>query len=274
MREIGHDSCVLRMELEDRPRKPNISGSAIKGDYEEIAPQFRQFRPTYPERLYDFINHHVPKKDIAWDCGTGNGQVAYSLSAHFRSVIATDSCDAQILNAKIADNISYQTHFAEASGITAQTVDLVTSAQAVHWFRINDFYDEVRRVAAKNSFIAVWGYNNFRIEPAIDRILNDFYTKHLAYYWQDPPRSLLASEYTALPFPFAEIATPRFEIRTNWFLSQLCGYLRTMSSVREYMKDHEHDPISELLDRLSKVWRRDALKDVRFPLFMRLGRIK
>lgn len=244
-----------------------------KGDYSNVAKEFRQFRPTYPPELYRFVFGHLGARKTAWDCGTGNGQVAYFLSSCFEKVIATDSCEAQILNAKKASNIFYEVKPAEASGIENDSINLVTSAQAVHWFAVDKFYREAKRVAKRGAIIALWGYNRSRINPAVDRILDSFYSKYLVPYWHDTPRNLLLNEYRTLPFAFTEIKPRPFEIRVGWQLSQLNGYLKTMSSVQEYVQDHEYDPVPELMEELTDVWGVNCLRQVIFPVFMRVGRI-
>ncbi len=52
---------------------------------------YATFRPTYPKELYDFIFSYVKDFYIAWDAGTGNGQVARAIyPADLKKVIATD----------------------------------------------------------------------------------------------------------------------------------------------------------------------------------------
>lgn len=57
---------------------------------------YAKFRPTYPSLLYDWILDLIPGRTCAWDCGTGNGQVALRLASHFEQVIATDISQKQI----------------------------------------------------------------------------------------------------------------------------------------------------------------------------------
>lgn len=40
-----------------------------------------------------------------------------------------------------------------------ETVDLITTAQAVHWFDLSKFYPEVKRVLKTNGVLAIYGYN-------------------------------------------------------------------------------------------------------------------
>jgi hypothetical protein len=37
---------------------------------------YSKFRPSYPQELYDYVLSFVENRNKAWDCATGNGQVA------------------------------------------------------------------------------------------------------------------------------------------------------------------------------------------------------
>jgi hypothetical protein len=37
---------------------------------------YAQFRPSYPQELFDYILQFVKERGTAWDCATGNGQAA------------------------------------------------------------------------------------------------------------------------------------------------------------------------------------------------------
>src|SRR5829696_10596840 len=45
------------------------------------AAEYAHLRPTYPDDLFAFLATLVPSRDVAWDCGTGNGQAATHLAA-------------------------------------------------------------------------------------------------------------------------------------------------------------------------------------------------
>src|SRR5689334_20990349 len=114
----------------------------MKDNFSSQSEKYQQFRPTYPDELYTFLFAQVDSKEVAWDCGTGNGQVAKELSKQFRLVYATDISENQIKNASRADNITYQVESAEQSSFPDKCFDLVTVAQAIHWFDFDAFYRE------------------------------------------------------------------------------------------------------------------------------------
>ena len=82
----------------------------MKDNFSSQSSKYAQFRPAYPSELFDFLNSVAGNKESAWDCGTGNGQVAFELAKTFEKVYATDISQSQIDNAKTALNIFYFVH--------------------------------------------------------------------------------------------------------------------------------------------------------------------
>jgi ubiquinone/menaquinone biosynthesis C-methylase UbiE len=68
----------------------------VNDNFSAQASVYAQFRPGYPEDLFEFIYRHMASFDTAWDCATGNGQAAVHLSGRFRMVEATDISTAQL----------------------------------------------------------------------------------------------------------------------------------------------------------------------------------
>jgi ubiquinone/menaquinone biosynthesis C-methylase UbiE len=83
---------------------------------------------------------------MAWDCAAGSGQATADLARRFDRVIATDASSEQISAAKPISNVEYRVATAEQSGLSDNCADLVTVAQALHWFDLPKFYAEARRV--------------------------------------------------------------------------------------------------------------------------------
>ena len=73
--------------------------TVMKDLFSSQAKLYATFRPHYPDELFQFIIRHVPQRNMAWDCATGNGQVAQHLSPHFKKIIATDISHQQLENA-------------------------------------------------------------------------------------------------------------------------------------------------------------------------------
>lgn len=233
---------------------------------------YATFRPVYPVDLYDFIFQHLEKRSVAWDCATGNGQVAQYLSKIFTKVFATDISQQQLDNAYQADNIVYSVSGAEKTSFQDDTFDLITVGQAIHWFDRDAFYKEAKRVGRAGSLLAVWGYSVLSISPEIDPHLLNFYKNIVGPYW-DSARKLVDEEYKTIAFPFEEIPSPKFFIKVSWTLEHLAGYLETWSATQKFMQQHKSNPVPELIHAIEQHWKKDDVKTVSFPVFMRLGRI-
>jgi hypothetical protein len=232
---------------------------------------YAQYRIDYSPDLYDFILSFVAVRHTAWDCATGNGQVAGALAHFFDQVEATDISETQLARAVQEPNIRYQISPAEQTPFADQTFDLITVAQALHWFDVDAFHREVRRVAKPGAVIAEWGYGLVQISDALDPVLINFYRNHIGPYW-DPQRKYIDNAYATLPFPFADLQQKEFLVRREWALERFLNYLRTWSAVRQYIYENDEDPVTNLASELAPHWG-DAERAIQFPVFLRLGRI-
>ncbi|MCQ3922905.1 MAG: SAM-dependent methyltransferase [Rhodocyclaceae bacterium] len=247
--------------------------AAFKDHFSKQAPDYARYRPNYPAQLFAWLARIAPSLGTAWDCGTGSGQAAIGLAAHFGRVIATDPSREQLAHAEPHPRIEYRAAAAEVSPLDTASIDLLTVAQAIHWFDLEKFYAESRRVLKPGGVIAVWTYTLLDAEAGIDDLLNDFYKNVVGPYWP-PERRMVDDRYRSLPFPFAPIEPPAFEIRTEWSRDDLLGYLGTWSATQACMKASGSDPLVEFSRRLAPLWPDPARKKLlRWPLHLRVGRV-
>jgi ubiquinone/menaquinone biosynthesis C-methylase UbiE len=232
---------------------------------------YATFGPTYPIALYDFIFKHVKNYDTAWDCGTGNGQVARYLAASFKQVYATDISQQQLENAVQADNILYSVSGAGQTNFKNNQFDLITVGQALHWFDIEKFYSEVGRVVRPDGLLAVWGYTVCTINPEIDTHVLDYYFNIVGPYW-DSARKIVEEEYKNIPFPFEEITSPKFFIEVDWSIDEFAGYLTTWSATQKFIKEKGFNPVPYVMNKIEPLWK-DKM-NVKFPVFLKLGRMR
>ncbi|MBA4054511.1 MAG: SAM-dependent methyltransferase [Marivirga sp.] len=233
---------------------------------------YAAFRPTYPEAMYQFIFQHLKGRNAAWDCATGNGQVANYLADYFKKVYATDISQQQLAHAVQRTNIVYSLSSAEKTSFPEHQFDLITVGQALHWFEREAFYNEVKRVAAPGALLAVWGYAFLNIDPAIDKLILNFYHNIVGPYW-DQARRLVEEEYNSVEFPFEQITTPRFFISAKWNVQHLAGYLESWSATQKYIKNRGVNPVPELTNEIGRIWPAEIIKDITFPVFLKLGEI-
>ena len=242
--------------------------------FSDRAAQYAEYRPLYPETLFEFVAGLTPNHRVALDCGTGNGQAATGLADHFERVIATDASAQQIRNATAHPRIEYRVAPADACGLPDGSVDLVTAAQCLHWFRTDRFFAEARRVLAPGGAIAVWGYG----DPVLDdeplhRVVHEFNRGSLEPYWA-PERQILLDGYRDVALPFADVEAPPLDLVVHWSLTQLTGYLRTWSATARYLKEFGVDPVATVEKSLARHWGDpDQQREVRWPLYIRAGRL-
>ena len=244
--------------------------------------EYASSRPTYPSSLFEFLVELVQYRNLAWDCATGNGQAAVFLSEYFEQVIASDASKEQIENAQPRNNIRYEVFPAERTTLANNSVDLIIIAQALHWFDLDDFYKEAKRVLRKNDngrgsgggVIAAWAYGLHSISSEIDNITHLLYEDILGSYWPKE-RKIVENKYQDIPFPFQKIDTPVFQIELDWTLSELVGYLYTWSSVQKFIAKNNSDPVKQIYDDLAAAWGDKNTWHKRrlvWPIYMRVGR--
>lgn len=236
--------------------------------------EYAAFRPTYPRELIEFAASLAPARRRAWDCATGNGQAAVLLAECFDHVIATDASAQQLANASAHPRAEYRVARAEQSGLGDASIDLVTIAQAVHWFDLERFYAEVRRVLVPGGAIAMWCYELTEFEPRIDAAIHRFSSQTVGPYWP-PERGAIESGYRTLPFPFDEVAAPSFAILSEMSLDDTLGYLRTWSATRGFIAAHGFDPVDAFAHELAPLWGPSTTrKHARRPLHVRAGIVR
>ncbi|KTC93820.1 class I SAM-dependent methyltransferase [Legionella drozanskii] len=212
------------------------------------------FRPNYPTVLYDYLSNLVQEHQNAWDCGTGNGQAALALTQYFTLITATDINQAQLDQAPRNEKIRYICCTAENTPILPHSIDLITVAQALHWFNFDLFYEEVRRVSKPAGIIAVWCYSLGKFDTGLDDLVTKLYTDILGDEYWPMERRYIDEEYRTIPFPFSKISSPSFTIDKKLNLAQFLGYLNTWSAVKEYQLRNKLNPINWILKELEAIW--------------------
>ncbi|MCE9566678.1 MAG: class I SAM-dependent methyltransferase [Planctomycetes bacterium] len=241
--------------------------------FSSVAGNYRAFRPVYPPALFAFLAESAPARDLVWDCGTGSGQAAVALAGHFAKVFATDASADQIANAEPNPRVEYAVATAEQCPLSDGSVDVVTVAQAIHWFDFDRFYAEVRRVAKPDGLIAAWTYDLDTIHPEVDPVVERLQNEYIRPYWP-PERAFADAGYRTIPFPFPELSRPHFKMTAQWDLRHLLGYVNTWSAVRKYEQKHGVNPLGVLAEELGKAWGDPAtVRTVRWKFSMRLGRV-
>jgi SAM-dependent methyltransferase len=244
----------------------------ISDHFGRVANTYAACRPTYPAQLFDYLVTLTEGHHLAWDVGAGNGQASVPLAARFHRVLATDRSAEQLAQATRLPNLEYHAAPAEQSGLEAASVDLVTVAQAAHWFDLPAFYAEVRRVLAPGGALALWTYGTPHLDdPGANAVFQRWSTEVVGSWWP-PERKWVDEGYRTIPFPFAERTPPPLELAVDWTLPELIGYTTTWSAVGRYREALGDDPVPQLRQELLAVWPEVAGPSrIRWPLSMRVS---
>lgn len=242
---------------------------SFKDHFSTKAANYAKARPTYPPGLFAELARLSPGRDLAWDAGAGNGQASVAIAKHFQRVIATEPSAEQLRQAIAHPRVEYHQASETDPAIHDKTVDLVTAAQAAHWFDRPKFYAEIRRVARPGALVALWTYEMCIVSPDIDAAVLRFYRGPIETYWP-PERRHVETAYREFDFPFREQPFPDFAMEQTWTLGDFTTYLRTWSAVTRFQQTNGRDPVDALEAEIGPMWG-DSARPVKWPLSGRLG---
>ncbi len=248
------------------------SGSAFLDHFSGHAGAYADARPGYPDVLFDWLARQCPRTSLAWDAGCGNGQASVALAAHFDAVFASDPSAPQIASAIANARVRYAVEPAEHCSLAEASADLVTVAQAYHWFAQDAFCAEVQRVLRPRGVVALWTYAESAVSAEVDAVFDALNNGLVLEDWP-PEREHVINRYRDLPFPFESIAAPAFEMACEWNMPQYLAYLRSWSASQRHQKRTGRDPVSQIEPAMASAWGDPGRRRmVRWPLSLRVGR--
>lgn len=253
--------------------------------------RYASVRPSYPAQVYELIfNYHAhtqagqPGWNTVVDLGCGTGQVTRELAPKFERVIAVDPSIKMLNQAREALSSEAQKKNIEFVNASAETlldqmpelegqVDMITAAQAAHWFKYPNVYESLKRILRpQTGSFAFWGYSEFRFTSwhLLTRLISEYSREDdpaisLGPHWEQPGRNIVDNHFDPIEMPtekdgFRDVkriwyALPHHQSgegvenhlailkkTTNW--EGLEHYLRTFSALHTY---HEANPQDKLL---------------------------
>lgn len=245
--------------------------SEFKDHFSDRSDRYAKYRPGYPAELFQYLGSVVTSHDVAWDCATGNGQAAVALASYFASVIATDASETQIEAALTHERVSYRTASAEASGLSDNSINLLTVGQALHWFDTDRFFAEAQRVLRPDGVLAIWCYELSNVNARCDAIVRVLYDDIVGDFWP-PERAIIEQRYETVAIPGIELETPQSQMSLDWRVDDMLGFLRTWSACRRYEARHGTDPVLQIAAELSRAWG-SGERQVTWPLTLKASRL-
>jgi SAM-dependent methyltransferase len=243
--------------------------STFNDHFSGHAESYAQYRPGYPDTLFRLLADSCSQYDLAWDCATGNGQAARGAAPYFRKVIGTDASATQIDAATPHEGVEFRVARAEDSGLPAASVNLITVAQAVHWFDMEQFFDEAQRVLAPQGVLAFWCYEHCRTQSDCDPILDAVFQSVEAYW--PPERLIVENHYRDIQLPLPEIDMPPLQMSALWHVQDILGYFRTWSATQRCMRETGADPVAEYAGPLEEAWG-EGRREVIWPITLKACR--
>jgi trans-aconitate methyltransferase len=140
------------------------------GRFGAAAGAYREFRPEYPEALFERILEHVPPqaRQRAIDLGAGTGLVALPLARRFDEVVAVEP-DARMTAELTAASPRIVVRSARAEDVEEppRSADLVTIGTALHWMDGPLVVAKAARWLRPGRALAVFRYGFPRVPEAL-----------------------------------------------------------------------------------------------------------
>lgn len=179
--------------------------------FDEWAGDYDRFRPGYPDELFETIAARLtlPRIPHVVDVGAGTGRASLAMAALGWRVTAVEPGKGMldVLRGRAANEgllISTVQASAEATGLDAGSADLVTAAQAFHWFDKVAALHEMARILKPGGGIALFW--NMR-DPSRSPFLAD-YRALLHDYVGDADAGRYEDEgHAAIRAAFADVTT-------------------------------------------------------------------
>jgi SAM-dependent methyltransferase len=135
--------------------------------FSDRAGDYARFRPSYPDAAVTAIlaGLPLPSQLVVADVAAGTGIFTHLLAARGTTVVAVEPNRAMRDAARPHPRITWVDGTAEATTLRENAHDLVTAAQAFHWFRVPDAVREFHRVLRPGGRLAILWNHRSRTDP-------------------------------------------------------------------------------------------------------------
>ena len=222
---------------------------------------YHRYRPSYPTELIDLLAELVsltPNAHIA-DIGAGTGKLTTLLLDKGYEVWAVEPNDAmrEFAINWLASNPRFHASAgkAEATTLAQGQFDLITAAQAFHWFDLTAFRQECLRLLKPNAQVAlIWNERSNDTDPAMaayEALIQSYSIDYRKVHdqWVNPTQlaDFFQNTYTTASFPYTHYLD----------LEGFKGRYRSCS----YALDTTHPDYLEAMHQLEQLFNQFAVND-------------
>jgi len=242
-----------------------------------FAKEYSKFRTDYSDTIFDeTLKRLQGKRDLAIDVGAGTGQASFPLTKYFKEVIAYDPSEGLIKQGKESNtysNLRFEKSSAESIDLPDGSVDLIVSAQAVHWFDLIPFYEETKRILRTGGLLAIWGYAKCSItnHEQADALWVQYFNHVRPYY--ESGRDSVDNHYRDILPTYPQVERLEIDMPKVVTVDALLGYAQTSSAYNRWKELHPNDqnspsdPFIHLQNELNHLKINHNLT-LNFPVFM------
>lgn len=188
--------------------------------FTDKAQKYEKYRPSYPNESLSIImkecNFNLNNDTIIADIGSGTGKFTELLLENNYIVYAIEPNDNMraIADSKFVGNHKYKSfnNNAENTGLDDNSIDIITVAQALHYFDLDKVKSEFRRILKQNGkVVLLWNFrdraSNFMKQ--YEKIVYTFHSKDLPPTFaqdkmNDDVYNKLFSEYKVFSIPYSQ----------------------------------------------------------------------
>lgn len=233
---------------------------------------YAAYRPSYPPDLAIELGRRVPSRALAIDVGCGTGQLTVLLADAFDAVLGVDQSASQIGAATPLPKISYVVGSCDALPAPDASAGLVSVGQAAHWFDLDAFYAECRRVLVPHGLVALITYGVTIAPEPIRARFEQFYWEELRGWWP-AERVHVETGYADIPFPFTPVEPPQCQITRAWSVQELLGFVGTWSAIKRLNASGGVEQVNLFAQDLRALWPAEERLDFVWPISIRLGEV-
>ncbi len=216
-----------------------MTGPDPRERFSTQASLYARWRPSYPPELFDWIlaTAGVGPGAAALDLACGTGISTRPLALRGLDAVGIDPNEKMLDEARAAGGARYLRGESTASGLPDRSVDLVTVAQAFHWFDVPATMQEIHRVLRPGRF--AFAYWNIReVSPGFMSEYDDALRRFSREY-AIIEKPIQTSEENRRAAGVLDVREAEFSYRHEFDLEGLLGRVYSSSYVVHGVSDHE-----------------------------------